>query len=156
MRTLIIPASLLLAFLAAAGARADDLSYQSHADIPDQHFACLMAYPADKTGDHATAVTILERCVHEGNVWSMIYLAMLYENGNGMPKSLERSAALMKRGADMRDPAGYSSLARYHWGRALWLGHGTPRDEAEALRYLRMARHEGIGEADEFLRAIGR
>ena len=44
---------------------------------------------------------------------------MLYENGQGLPLSLEKSAELMQRGAMTQDAAGYGALARYHWGLAL-------------------------------------
>ena len=46
----------------------------------------------------------------------MIWKAMLYENGQGLPLSLEKSAELMQRGALTQDAAGYGALARYHWG----------------------------------------
>ena len=141
-----------LAFgLASASAAADDLSYHNYAAIPDQKFACLYAYAADKTGDHETALKILDGCIAAGSVWAMIWKAMLYENGQGLPLSLEKSAELMQRGAMTQDAAGYGALARYHWGLALYQGRGVVRDEAEGLRWLRQARDEGVPEAAEFL-----
>lgn len=131
---------------------ASDLSYENYRDLPDQKFACLYAYAADKTGNHEFAIKILNDCVAAGNVWAMIWLAMLYENGHGVPKSLEKSAELMRRGAETDDEAGYSSLARYHWGMALITGTGVAKDEAEGLRWLHLARDEGVEEAAAFLR----
>ena len=68
-----IPRLFWLAFgLVSASAGADDLSYHNYAAIPDQKFACLYAYAADKTGDHETALKILDGCIEAGNVWAMI------------------------------------------------------------------------------------
>lgn len=154
MRAFSRMAAVLLAGVAAGPAWADDLSYHGYADRREHPFACQMAYYADKTGDHPSAIAILEDCIAKGNVWSMIWMAMLHENGQGVPKSLEASAALMERAASMRDPAGYASLARYHWGMALLEGRGVARDEAAAARWLRLAAAEGVPEAAEALGAM--
>ncbi|PWC55939.1 SEL1-like repeat protein [Azospirillum sp. TSO22-1] len=151
MRATGLAAALLLA---AGAAAADDLSYAGGMGI-DHPIGCLMAYPADKTGDHASAVAILDACVARGNVWSMIWLSMLHENGQGVPRSLEKAADLMRRGSALNDEAGYATLARYHWGVALVEGRGVPRDEGEGLRWLRIAAAEGAGDAKTFLRARG-
>lgn len=158
MRTLswIAAARIAGAMLLAGGARADDLSYHAFAAEATRYpIGCLMAYAADKTGDHDTAVVILEACVAKGNVWAMIWLATLYENGQGVPKSLEAAADLMRRGAAMNDEAGYSRLARYHWGVALYKGRGVSRNTDEGLRWLRIAAAEGLRDAKDFLRLHG-
>lgn len=151
--TILLPVSLM----ASAGpAMADDLSYQGVSAMGKDHpIACLYAYAADKTGDHAAAVDILNGCIARGSVWSMIWLAMLHENGQGVPKSLEASADLMRRGAAMNDEAGYAPLARYHWGVALAEGRGVARNEEEGLRWLRIAAAETVREAKDYLRARG-
>ncbi|MBP2313196.1 tetratricopeptide repeat protein [Azospirillum soli] len=142
--------------VAAGAASADDLSYRSFVGGKGDHpIGCLYAYAADKTGDHAAAVEILHRCVAKGNVWSMIWLAMLHENGQGVPKDLEASADLMRRGAHMNDDAGYAPLARYHWGVALVEGRGVAASEDEGLRWLRIAAAEGVRDAKDYLRARG-
>lgn len=130
------------------------VTYHNYAAIPDQKFACLYAYAADKTGDHETALKILDGCIAAGNVWAMIWKAMLYENGQGLPLSLEKSAELMQRGALTQDAAGYGALARYHWGMALYHGRGVARQPVEGLRWLRQARDEGVPEAAAFLAAL--
>lgn len=79
---------------------------------------------------------------------------MLYENGQGLPLSLEKSAELMQRGALTQDAAGYGALARYHWGMALYHGRGVARQPVEGLRWLRQARDEGVPEAAAFLAAL--
>lgn len=152
MRSLAFGAALLFA-VPAAGAY--EMSYQGYSQMGAGHpLRCLMAYPAHKTGDHAASVEILRTCVAEGNVWAMIGLAMMYENGAGVPRSLEASADLMRRAAAMDDPAGYASLARYHWGMALLEGRGVERDEAQARHWLRIAAQEGVREAAEALEAL--
>ncbi|MCW2236069.1 tetratricopeptide repeat protein [Azospirillum canadense] len=153
----IFPGVLVLVSTILAGAsKADDLSYRGvGAMAPDHPIACLYAYAADKTGDHAAAVDILNACVARGSVWSMIWLAMLHENGQGVPRSLEASAALMHRGALMNDDAGYARLARYHWGVALVEGRGVAGDVDEGMRWLRVAAAEGVRDAKDYLRARG-
>lgn len=155
---LVLPLGLVFsALLAVTAAQADDLSYSGYSAMGGpQPLACLMAYPADKTGDHQAAVDILESCVAKGNVWSMIWLAMLYENGQGVPKDIEKSASLMRQAAALHDEAGYATLARYHWGVALFEGRGTAKDEAEGIKWLRMAAEEGDKDARAFLQTINR
>ena len=99
-----------------------------------------MANAADKTGDHSSAILILRTVFGAGNdVYSMIWLAQIYETGIGTEKDLRKSTALMKRGAELNDAAGYSSLARYHYGVALYEGVGTDVNQAAAEQFLRRA-----------------
>lgn len=146
---------------AAAAAQAgepsgNDLSYDAYIDS-DKRIKCLYGYAADKTGDHQAAVAIFEDCVRRWNdVYSMIWLSLLYETGVGVPKDLERATALLKRGAEAHDEAGYSSLARYHYGVALYEGRGTARDAEAAKQLLKQAAAEGVSEAADYLDKLPR
>ena len=112
----------------------------------------MYGYAADKTGDHAAAVAIFEDCIRRWNdVYSMIWLAQLYETGIGVPKDLEQATALMRRGAHTNDDAAYARLARYHYGAALAEGRGTPQDIPQARTWLRQAAQEGVREAADYL-----
>ena len=149
--------ALLLALLLAAPAHAQDsqgesdLSYKAYVHS-DKRIKCLYGYAADKTGDHAAAVAIFEDCIRRWNdVYSMIWLAQLYETGVGVPKDLEQATALMRRGAHTNDDAAYARLARYHYGVALAEGQGTPQDIAQAKTWLRQAAQEGVPEAADYL-----
>eukprot|EP01133_Synstelium_polycarpum_P017984 gene17983-21457_t len=149
--------TLLLALLLAPPAQAQDsqdegdLSYKAYVHS-DKRIKCLYGYAADKTGDHAAAVAIFEDCIRRWNdVYSMIWLAQLYETGIGVPRDLVQATALMRRGAHTNDDAAYARLARYHYGVALAEGRGTPRDLPQARTWLRQAAQEGVREAAEYL-----
>lgn len=141
-----------LALIASAAfGQTSDLSYESYVDS-DKRIKCLYGYAAQKTGDHASALKIFEDCIHRWNdVYSLIWLAQMYESGVGVPLNLEKAAALIKRGAEQPDSAAYVSLARYHWGVALAEGRGVAIDKAAARRWLLRASNDGQTEADEYL-----
>ncbi|MDX1320208.1 MAG: hypothetical protein R3207_08525 [Oceanospirillum sp.] len=132
-----------------------DLSYEAYIDS-DKRIKCLYGYAADKTGDHAAAIKIFEDCINRWeDVYSMIWLAQVYEAGVAVPQDLAYSTALMKRGAHTQDAAGYSSIARYHYGVALYEGVGTEKNESEGLRWLKQAADEGVVEATAYLHQRG-
>lgn len=117
--------ALLLALLFSASAHAQDsegesdLSYKAYVHS-DKRIKCLYGYAADKTGDHAAAVAIFEDCIRRWNdVYSMIWLAQLYETGIGVTKDLQQATALMRRGAHTNDDAAYAAGAL-----SLWRGAG--------------------------------
>ena len=115
---------------------------------------CLYGYVAEKTGDHAAAVQIFEDCIARwGDVYSMIWLAQMHENGLGVPQDAVQATALMRQGALSQDTAGYATLARYHYGVALHQGQGVPRDLPAAQSWLRRAALEGEPAAAQYLQA---
>ena len=140
-----------------AGAReytGNDLSYESFIDS-NKRIKCLYGYAAEKTGDHEAARLIFEDCIRRWqDVYSMIWLADLYENGFGVPRDVSRATALMQQGAESDGTGGYAALARYHYGMALLEGHGTARNPEEGLRWLRRAAEEGVPDAAHHLKLI--
>lgn len=132
-----------------------ELSYENYIHS-DKRIKCLYGYAADKTGDHAAAIAIFEDCIKRWeDVYSMIWLAQIYESGVGVEKNLAYSTALMKRGAYTQDAAGYASIARYHYGVALYEGIGTTQDRTEAVKWLRQAASEQVIEAEQYLKSKG-
>ncbi len=133
---------------------ANELSYIAYIDST-KRIKCLYGYAADKTGDHQAAIQIFEDCIERWNdVYSMIWLAQIYESGVGVPQDYVYATSLMKRGALLNDEAGYSSLARYHYGVALYEGKGTKVDFNAAKKWLQKADAEGIKEAGDYLTLI--
>ena len=139
-------------------AETSDLSYESYVHS-NNRFKCLYGYAAEKTGDHEAAMAIFNDCIERWNdVYSMIWLAQMYEAGVSVPRDLQRSTALMKRGAHVEadssaeDGAGYATLARYHYGKALFYGIGTNSNKEEAVYWLKRAADEGLPDAVLFLR----
>lgn len=153
MRNRVLTSIALLAVLATP-APASDLSYEAYIDS-DKRIKCLYGYAADKTGNHDAAIRIFEDCIERWNdVYSMIWLAQIYETGVGVPRDLAYATALMKRGAEQEDDAGYSILARYHYGRALYEGAGTETNTTEGLQWLNRAAREGSVDAQQYLQQI--
>lgn len=143
--------SLVLVNLAQAESQYNELSYNAQIDST-KRIKCLYGYAASKTGNHDAAVAIFEDCIERWNdVYSMIWLAHLYEDGSGVERDLEKSFQLIKRGAHTDDAAEYSSLAIYHYGVALYTGHGTDVDQEEGIKQLRKAVMRGITDACSFL-----
>ena len=112
----------------------------------------MYGYAAEKTGDHQAAIQIFEDCIARWNdVYSMIWLAQIYESGIGVKQDFSYATDLMRKGALLNDEAGYSSLARYHYGIALYQGKGIKADPIAAKIWLKKAYSEGIKEAGEYL-----
>lgn len=134
-----------------ASAETSDLSYESYIDS-DKRIKCLYGYAAEKTGDHASARKIFEDCIERWrDVYSMIWLAQMYESGSGVPADQAKAAAFMKQGAEQPDDAAYVSLARYHWGVALAEGRGVDADPDAARAWLERAAAGGQQEAADYL-----
>ena len=130
----------------------NELSYGAYIDSR-RRIKCLYGYAAEKTGDHAAAIRIFEDCIARWeDVYSMIWLAMMYENGVGVPRDLGKAAELMRRGALSPESAGYATLMRYHYGVALHQGRGLPRDEQAARHWLDRAAAEGDADAANYLK----
>lgn len=144
-----ISISLLIAW--AAPANASELGYEAYLDS-DKRIKCLYGYVAGKTGNHEAAIRIFEDCIQRWNdVYSMIWLAQMYESGSGVQKDQAYATALMKRGAELDDTADYSSMARYHYGKALYFGLGTEMNRAEGVKWLQRAAAQGNSAAQSFL-----
>ena len=141
---------LLLAGLAQT-ASASELGYDAYIDSP-KRIKCMYGYVTAKTGNFGAAKQIFEDCIARWNdVYSMIWLAQMYESGSGVPVDMDKAAALIELGANQPDEASYVSLARYHWGTALAEGRGVKKDRKAARMWLRWTAEGGQTEADEYL-----
>lgn len=151
-RTIFSRVLAVAASCASLVASADDLSYQGFVNS-DKRIKCLYGYAAAKTGDHEAAMQIFNDCIARWNdVYSMIWLAQMYESGSGVPKDLGKAAAMIRHAAEQPDGTAYVSLARYHWGVALWEGVGVDPDPDQARMWLGRAAAEGQAEAADYLR----
>ncbi|MBA1263319.1 tetratricopeptide repeat protein [Stutzerimonas stutzeri] len=129
----------------------EEMSYEAYIDSP-KRIKCMYGYVTAKTGNFEAAKAIFEDCVARWNdVYSLIWLAQMYENGNGVEPDLSRSAALLRQGAEQPDNVSYVSLARYHWGVALAEGRGVEADRAAARVWLLRAAADGQTEANDYL-----
>jgi TPR repeat protein len=139
----------------SAGNETSDLSYESYIDS-DKRIKCMYGYAAEKTGNHTAAISIFEDCIRRWNdVYSMIWLSQIYESGSGVAKSLEYATELMRQGAMEDDEAGYSQIARYHYGVALYEGKGVVQNKNAGIQWLRRASNEGLEDARIYIKKIG-
>lgn len=158
---IVIAATSLLFALRTASALPEDgsgntseLSYESFV-TSTKPIKCLYGYAAEKVGDHDAAIAIFEDCIERFNsVYSMIWLAQIYDTGVGVPRDEKKATALLKRGAMTNDEAGYSALAQYHYGVALIEGKGTPTDRSAGVAWLTKASEAGVQEATDYLNSL--
>ena len=144
-----------LAMLGSSQASAtEEMGYEAYIDSP-KRIKCMYGYVTAKTGNFKAAKAIFEDCVARWNdVYSLIWLAQMYENGNGVEADLAKAAALLKQGAEQPDEVSYVGLARYHWGVVLAEGRGVQADPQQARTWLRRAAADGQSEATEYLQQM--
>ena len=145
-----------LLVLVAGPTRAEEtseLSYERFAEEqgPEHPLYCMYGYFASKTGDHATAHRILNRCVESArNPAAMIYLSFFYEEGIGTAPDPAKARALVRRAAER----GYS-LAQYLLGSELLNEAATEDDRRQALTWLQRAAAQGDEDARALLKGAG-
>lgn len=133
----------------------NELSYGAFVES-GKRLKCLYGYAAEKTGDHQAARRIFEDCAQRfADVYSMIWLAQMYESGAGVPVDQAKATEWIRLGAQQQDAAGYGTLARYHYGVALYQGLGVAVDVQAARHWLERAAAEGWSDAAEYLRVHG-
>lgn len=128
-----------------------DLTLQYVASRPAGPVTCAAGYLLEKCGDHETANKVFDKCIAAGYVGSMIWKALMYENGNGVPKDPVKATELLHRAAVSGDPH-YGPLGKMHYATALYQGSGVERNVEEAMKWFREAAAEGNEDAQEFLR----
>jgi len=161
MRTILVTGAVaaLAALGGPAGAQdaeydteASELSYSRFAEEhgPEHPLYCMYGYFASKTGDHAVAQKIFNRCIDEAeSPAAMVYLSMFYEEGIGTPPDPVKARALMRRAAEK----GYS-VAQYNLGRDLLQSATTPAERVVALRWLERAAAQDDTDAAELLKSV--
>ncbi len=118
---------------------------------PASLVTCAKGYLLVKCGDFETANKVFDKCIAAGYVGSMIWKALMLEDGTGTERDLTEAARLMQKAATSGDPA-YGPIGKLHYATALHLGKGVPRDEAAARQWFESAAADGNEEAKEFLR----
>lgn len=109
---------------------------------------CYNAYILDKTGRYPGALSFFQECARRGNPASMINLAALYEQGQGTERDLGEAAHWLRRAAE----AGYAP-GQYHYGVALLLGRGVPREPDAGRAWVEKAAAQGDASAVELIRS---
>ncbi|HUO54528.1 MAG TPA: sel1 repeat family protein [Rhodoblastus sp.] len=94
----------------------------------DGHFEphiCFYGVFLDKTGRHAEARRIFQRCAEAGNQYAMPWMSYLEENGFDRPSDPEKAAEWDRKLSDLGSPIG-----QLNYGLDLLRGHGAPLDRS--------------------------
>jgi hypothetical protein len=128
-----------------------ELSLQYAASQPAGPVSCAAGYLLSKCGDHETANKVFDKCIAAGYTGALIWKALMYENGQGVPQDPVKASEMLLRAATSGDPY-YGPLGKMHYATALYQGRGVERNVEEAMRWFREAAAEGDESAQEFLR----
>lgn len=128
-----------------------ELSLQYVASQPAGPVSCAAGYLLSKCGDHETANKVFDKCIAAGYTGALIWKALMYENGQGVPQDPVKATEMLLRAATSGDPY-YGPLGKMHYATALYQGQGVERNVEEAMRWFREAAAEGDESAQEFLR----
>ena len=93
---------------------------------------------AEKRGDYATAVEIWRPFAEQGHAIAQYNLAIMYQNGEGVPQDPSRAASWYRRAAEQGD-----SMAQSNLGSIYRQGRGVPQNYAEATSWYRRAAEQG-------------
>lgn len=105
-------------------------------------------YAEFKMAHYASARRIWEALDARNFGEAAFNLGILYEDGLGVPRDMQRALAYYRRGAENG-----SGKAVFRVGMLLWLGTPEiPRDAAEGRRYLAIAAADGDQDAARYLR----
>lgn len=100
---------------------------------------CAQGYFITKSGRHAEARSVFERCAEAGYTGAMTWMAQMEDNGLGGPENPEAAAAWDLRAADAGDPVG-----QFNYGLDLLRGHGVTQDIELGRRYVNRAAEAGL------------
>ena len=95
---------------------------------------------------YGEALPLLLRAAEAGDAKAQHFVAMLYENGNGVARDLEKAAHWYRRTAESGDR---EAMLTYAMLRAL--GKGTDADLADACHWATLALHSGTEKARQTL-----
>ena len=119
MRKFVALSALLLALLAAGPAAAGPLQ------------AGIAAY---KAGDYPRAARLLLPLAQHGNPQAQTYVAIMFQNGRGLPQNYVAAADWYRSASEQGVP-----VAQFNLGLMYDKGHGVPQDYVLAYKWLNIA-----------------
>lgn len=155
-------AALAVAILSAPAQATDDelgttnpeeLTWRSMVDQAEDGetsmMVCASGYMMTKSGDHANARAIFEKCAEAGYTGAMSWMSYMDQNGFGDEFNPDAAADWDRRAAEMGDPVG-----KFNHGLNLMRGFGVAQDEEKGRRLIDEAAEAGLDIAER-LRASG-
>lgn len=109
---------------------------------------CAQGYFITKSGRHAAARALFERCALAGYTGAMTWMAQLDDNGLGAPEDPVAAAAWDLRAAEAGDPVG-----QFNYGLDLIRGRGVEQDLELGRRYIDQAAEAGLQAARQMQEA---
>lgn len=103
---------------------------------------CATGYYITKSGRHAEARQLFERCAQDGWTGAMTWMSELTDNGLGGPEDPQVAAGWDRQAAEAGDPVGAFNL-----GLDLMRGWGVARDEARGRALVDRAAEAGLAVA---------
>ncbi|SFJ81905.1 tetratricopeptide repeat protein [Celeribacter neptunius] len=100
---------------------------------------CSQGYLLTKSGRHALARELFERCADEGWTGAMTWMSQLEDNGLGAPQDLEAASEWNRRAAEAGDPVG-----KFNRGLDLMRGWGVAQDEEAGRALVDEAARDGL------------
>jgi uncharacterized protein len=100
---------------------------------------CASGYMMTKSGQHAAARSVFQRCADAGYTGAMTWMGQLDDNGLGAPEDPDRAAGWDRRAAEAGDAVGM-----LNYGLDLMRGRGVARNEDEGRRYVDQAADLGL------------
>ena len=100
---------------------------------------CAQGYFITKSGRHALARALFERCAQAGYTGAMTWMAQLEDNGLGGPENPAAAATWDLRAAEAGDPVG-----QFNYGLDLLRGRGVDQDIELGRRYVDQAADAGL------------
>ncbi len=95
-----------------------------------------------KRKKYADAVTWYHKAAEQGDAAAQYNLGVMYQNGEGVPKSYEEAVRWYHKAADQ----GYA-VAQYNLGVMFHYGLGVPQNYDEAVRWYRKSAEQGNADA---------
>lgn len=100
---------------------------------------CASGYMMTKSGQHAMARKVFERCAGAGYTGAMTWMSQLDDNGLGAPENPDAAADWDKRAAEAGDPVGM-----FNYGLDLMRGRGTVTDREAGRKLVDRASEMGM------------
>ncbi|HEV7247319.1 MAG TPA: sel1 repeat family protein [Shinella sp.] len=111
-------------------------------DVAEGHTSmtiCATGYYMTKSGRHAMARELFERCAAAGWTGAMTWMSQLDDNGLGGIEDPDAAAEWDRRAAEAGDPVG-----KLNYGLDLMRGRGVAEDRALGRRYVDDAARSGL------------
>lgn len=109
---------------------------------------CAAGYLITKSGRHAMARALFERCAADGWTGAMTWMSQLDENGLGGRQDSTRAADWDRRASEAGDPVG-----QFNYGLDLMRGRGVAQDPAAGRALIDAAAEAGLPVAERLRRA---